>query len=840
MITLKTELNNIIEEIINQENELEKCLNNKENQSIFQNISQNKKKINSLKSLITKEEKISTDKINILTTEISNIEKEISELSRPKTNYTRKDLELNNNKEKFILKAIESHQVEISSLEENLKLLKEEKLSYSYELLNLMSTRENYEELINSQLNRIFKKTKKASNINYIKNDKVDYELNKINEISNYIYNNDNNDNNDSINNLNIEYHDIQNITSINKICNYLYQILSEYISLNLNFISSNNMNLKNIIFTCTNNTFNKYNMRHFNKPNDFIRDLSINIVNYDININNLLIQSQFEILLKYVFKFFSLEKTINDELKFVNNDYVINKKYFKEKLETVKGKINDCNKQLNAIKNEKENIKNDCKEIEEFNNKLTEYKNLINVKINEINKIQNEKNYNEKIYMQQIKNLEMTNQNFENHYNEKLLLAKSKNINIVIENLFLLAKKKIKDLGEKQREEFIKSMIEEINQTVDNINNPKNNIDFNISNYAKKINYNNNVDNSISIIKNSEKNLLKEDLINETTENLFYEINNSTQDNINDINNCSQISNNENYLSSYDSFDAIKSNTNNHMDINDNNNFEPINDINLYNKNKKFSSNKNIHKSKPIIEYNDYFAVNTKNKNIKKNTFGNKKTNILIPEIDNISNNNNNNNIELNHTDINFKYNKEIILDKDTQRKIEKLYKPCECYSQLVYSDIKNYFHPLKDYDTHPESKNFIKTVIQLNKNNVTLMFNQLNKESFDININLIDKTLVTSTMKTIIGIVQLYEKQQNKDINEILNNKKIKEKFNKDEIIKSVYNRHYCFSIYFTIGKKINLIFNNFYEFKNWLNGTATLYKNKKLLLQQFNQSN
>ena len=44
MMSLMVQLNNTIEEIIKKENKLGKYLNNEENQSIFQNISQNKQK----------------------------------------------------------------------------------------------------------------------------------------------------------------------------------------------------------------------------------------------------------------------------------------------------------------------------------------------------------------------------------------------------------------------------------------------------------------------------------------------------------------------------------------------------------------------------------------------------------------------------------------------------------------------------------------------------------------------------------------------------------------------------------------------------------------------------
>jgi hypothetical protein len=63
-------------------------------------------------------------------------------------------------KEKVILKTIKLHENELIQVEENLKLLKEEKISSSNELLNLMSLRENYEELIKIRAKYIFNTSK--------------------------------------------------------------------------------------------------------------------------------------------------------------------------------------------------------------------------------------------------------------------------------------------------------------------------------------------------------------------------------------------------------------------------------------------------------------------------------------------------------------------------------------------------------------------------------------------------------------------------------------------------------------------------------------------------------
>ena len=127
MNELKNEIYTLIDNIIKQEDELNKCLNKKGNKSILSNISKNKQRIDSLSSFISKETKLSEEKIKILNEEIASIKNEISNLNHPNTLYNQKDLDQNLIKEKFIIKTIKLHENELNQIEENLKLLKEEK-----------------------------------------------------------------------------------------------------------------------------------------------------------------------------------------------------------------------------------------------------------------------------------------------------------------------------------------------------------------------------------------------------------------------------------------------------------------------------------------------------------------------------------------------------------------------------------------------------------------------------------------------------------------------------------------------------------------------------------------
>ena len=338
MNELKNEIYTLIDNIIKQEDELNKCLNKKGNKSILSNISKNKQRIDSLSSFISKETKLSEEKIKILNEEIASIKNEISNLNHPNTLYNQKDLDQNLIKEKFIIKTIKLHENELNQIEENLKLLKEEKLSSSNELLNLMSLRENYEELIKQKAKYIFNSSKIKKNISEKSNNiKAELYLNKFKD-----------------NKITIEYHDILNIQSITKLCNFIYKIISTNIVANFSSLLIE-LNLKNVILSCIESAYNKFIKNNFhyskNKTCDFLRDISVNIVNSGIKINNLFVEPQFEILLKYIFKLFSIEKTINDELKFVNNDYSNNKNILKNKKENILNKINDYKKQKKILK---------------------------------------------------------------------------------------------------------------------------------------------------------------------------------------------------------------------------------------------------------------------------------------------------------------------------------------------------------------------------------------------------------------------------------------------------------------------------------------------------------
>ena len=538
MAALKNEIYSLIDSIIDQEDELNKLVYTKDNQSLLSNINKNKQRIDSLSSFISKESQLAEEKIAILNEEIYSLQNEIANLNHPNTQYSQKDFDQNLIKEKFISKTIKIHENELIQIEENLKLLKEEKLSSSNELLNLMSLRENYEELIKFRAKYIFNssKIKKNNNEKKTENNQNLTEIDLINM-------------NFNEKKVNIEYHDILNIQSISKLCNFIYKIISSNIVANFSSLLIE-LNLKSVIFSCIDTAFNKFikNNCNFsiNKSNAFIRDISVNIVNSDIKISSIFIEPQFEILLKYIIKLFSVEKTINDELKFVNNDYPYNKNLLKNKKENILNKINDCNKQKKNIETEKQKIKNDCKKMKNYMDKMQEYKNILKIKESEIKKIKNEFSSTQNIYQGQINSLQNMNIKLEKEYNNEDLKHKKKKINQQIEFLFKGIKDKIKNINDnEQKNNFINELIQDIDKCLENDGNLRNN-NNSYKTYNIKIN---------DHFSNSSRNQNNNVEINEELNKIINEnINNS---NDNDEEN-EEISISDDFLSSYNSFDDI------------------------------------------------------------------------------------------------------------------------------------------------------------------------------------------------------------------------------------------------------------------------------------------
>ena len=485
-LLLKNEINILIDNILQQEDELNKYLNTKNNQSLLIKISRNNERINSLSNLIAKESKIAEEKIKLLEEEIFGFQQQIVKSIEPKVKYNEKDLEKNLIKEKFLSKTINLHENEMNQVIENLKLLKEEKITISNELIDLMSLRESLEDIIKMRAKYIFKIRKKTP---LIKKKAIDNIENKEDNMENIININTEENENININEIKVEYHDILNITSINKLCNFIYKIIATNIVSTFSSLLIE-LNLKNIISLCIENAFNKHIKNDsnitLNNIHNFIREISVNIVNYNIKISSIFIEPQFELLLKCIFKLFSIEKTINDGLKFVNNDYSSNKNNLKNKKLEIEKRISECAKQKSELEMEKNKIENDCVSVNNYLNKIKEIKDIINLKEIEIQKINEELNLALSVYQGQIDGLTQENINLENKYKNNDYKYQIEKITQQIDFLFKGIKTKINEINDvNQKDEFIKEIIKDINDCLDSNNNI--NINYNIHTFNHK-----------------------------------------------------------------------------------------------------------------------------------------------------------------------------------------------------------------------------------------------------------------------------------------------------------------------------------------------------------------
>ena len=289
---------------------------------------QNSKNINDIKSLIKKSNSRCKTKINKYKNDILILKKQISEIEIPDCKYTQKDKEQNLIKQKLLSNTINLYQEEFDSNKENILLLEEEYNNCSLQLYNFISLKDNYEESINDNSKYIFK------------NLMISIDQNTGQSISNYsmeesslLFFNDKN-------NIIIQFYDINNIQNLAKFSNMIYKILSSNIT---SLITETNM--KSIIFSTIEGVYYDFIENKINAEN-FVKKIAKNISTSNDKIYNFIILSRFELLLKYIIKTFSLEKVINDLMKFINNDYSNNKKIFENNEEEIKLKIQKLTKE--------------------------------------------------------------------------------------------------------------------------------------------------------------------------------------------------------------------------------------------------------------------------------------------------------------------------------------------------------------------------------------------------------------------------------------------------------------------------------------------------------------
>ena len=403
-------------------NKIKYYSNDTSNEKILKNYFTNIKEIKILKKLIEDNKINYSDINNILESEKFNLRNKLSSMIIPECKYSQKDIEQILIKQKLVSNTISVLKEEFESIKENLFLLEEEYNNSSFKLINIISMKDNFEEIVKENTKYIFKNLI----ISYDQNTGESVSSNLIEEKNDlFLFNNKNN--------CNIEPYDVNNIQNLPKFSNYIYKILSSSIT---SLIIEKN--IKALIFSSIEEIFYEF-IENKIDANSFIKKIAYNIVTSDYKIHNFIIQSRFELLLKYIIKIFSFEKTINDFMKFINEDFLYNKTILQKRYEEIKANIQNCTKEKIQYNTKYNIMKKEYEEKMECLNKIEIVKNKID-KCEE--KIKQEKIKFHKIeaqYQIKINTLVKINRNIDDYLKGDNI---QKTIDNVQENIKCLSKK--------------------------------------------------------------------------------------------------------------------------------------------------------------------------------------------------------------------------------------------------------------------------------------------------------------------------------------------------------------------------------------------------------------
>ena len=578
------------------------------------------------------------------------------------------------------------------------------------------------------------------------------------------------------------------------------------------------------------------------------------------------------------------IEKKINN----FENDIINRKIKYQNEIDTIKNELEKINNEINNINNLNEinTLKN--------NENIIKYRKIIDDKFNAIKeqlKIYKEKyGTNLSLYNKFINDINLTIQETYNKSFFGLDINKNNNIfnNCYNNGIIMIG-------TENKNNKYINlNMIENLKN--------KNNSDNNIINsklfitdrkqeknsFNKSLNYNNKDNNDID--KNVDK------LLNKTVSNLKQssDFNLSSNDlylgdkkNRNFINNIKIEKINRSFYqySSLSNKNKKENKENSHKKRNTINNFDLFNNkilsINNLNKENIFNERRNDSNNKIINEINSktfsspFFRKQSKsqggipesipfNNNTKttKNSIFNIGIHKCIPRGSKINNENlkNEQNIKNSIKNIKIRLEKNYLINNNNNNnflyKLNPLTKITFCYYREISSNngvfIK--YNPLKNISSKELCEypyNFIKSTISLNKNYKSIkIVPSTQLEPIDIKISMIENTVVSSAVKSIIDIHRNYYKwKENNKGNNIINEfieEQIKkyENLNQEDIEKCIINKNFNFSIILKSGEKekyknrIEFIICSYDEFKMWINGMAYIIKNKNNIIKLINQ--
>ena len=578
------------------------------------------------------------------------------------------------------------------------------------------------------------------------------------------------------------------------------------------------------------------------------------------------------------------IEKKINN----FENDIINRKIKYQNEIDTIKNELEKINNEINNINNLNEinTLKN--------NENIIKYRKIIDDKFNAIKeqlKIYKEKyGTNLSLYNKFINDINLTiqetynksffgldinknNNIFNNCYNNGIIMIGTENKNNKYVNLNMIENLKNKNNSDNNiinSKLFITDRKQEKNS------------------FNKSLNYNNKDNNDID--KNVDK------LLNKTVSNLKQssDFNLSSNDlylgdkkNRNFINNIKIEKINRSFYqySSLSNKNKKENKENSHKKRNTINNFDLFNNkilsINNLNKENIFNERRNDSNNKIINEINSktfsspFFRKQSKsqggipesipfNNNTKttKNSIFNIGIHKCIPRGSKINNENlkNEQNIKNSIKNIKIRLEKNYLINNNNNNnflyKLNPLTKITFCYYREISSNngvfIK--YNPLKNISSKELCEypyNFIKSTISLNKNYKSIkIVPSTQLEPIDIKISMIENTVVSSAVKSIIDIHRNYYKwKENNKGNNIINEfieEQIKkyENLNQEDIEKCIINKNFNFSIILKSGEKekyknrIEFIICSYDEFKMWINGMAYIIKNKNNIIKLINQ--
>lgn len=766
---IKETIYTLIDKIITYEDQIKEIETNPLYLASVSDREKNKESIMLLKQFIKNESTMASNKYSKKQLELNSLKSQLHllelNLEKEITLYTQKDLEQELIKQKCFEKTFELHNCELVSCRENLQMLKEEKLMIEYDIVNQMSLKESYEELIKANSQLMFK--------NLI----ISYDNNNSTSTSTLI---------SLSNTIEVEYYEM-NYASISKVVTVVYDTLVEYISSLQSFD-------KSILVSIISNSFGNYLI---DPSYDFFSDVTKKLIDSNPKLNDFIIPDTFKKLLMISIKSSALDKIISNKIDFVNKIYKPRKNELLKAINSSKEKIDKVRYKFNEVSIEVDKRRvylNSTKARGEFIQSIKEIE-------QEMNMINTETKKNVFKYENQIKDLEKINRLLEEKYSSEKHKNRIEQFKKNIDEAFYQIKNTIKQ--SEYSDEVLERFISDLNRTTKTKG--KTNVHQTKPIHTMKSFDNEKIEmNDLLLLSDNDFNI--DDIEEEEKDNVGKKttINNIEGDNNNDSNH------NDDHHNADISKEAtlfefsktiIKSNsrvnTNANCEIENNNkciiNTDNNSHLNLLNES-------NIQTPpKPSTYYSSSSASQVK-KSISTNQSLPIPSPTLIPKLSN-------------------------------------LYIVTECYSHLQeMNDNSNQYNPLSTPDIIPEEKCFTKSDIYLSNDNLNIIIKLQNRELKKISISLLDKTIVTGSMKKVITIVQLFTHVKN--IKELLESPEIQDlSLSKEEIIKLTSNKYYHITIFLTIAIKINLLFLGYYSFKQWVNGFAYLIKNKEVILNNIN---